>query len=187
MEIEQALNADHTDEEKAVGYLSALKMYSHYDNVDITRMETKQQPNIASEVLQSVPLGHQYMAKWVFDHLARNKDVQIGEKWKLIYKQQKITRITDYQSNQWCFQKKSQTDHPTGWKEFADSLKVVNIPRELVLNEDGVNYTYPQVETKRLRSQPSDKENQPKVLCGRKSFVWRKTPIKSLGKSWVEF
>ena len=76
----------------------------------------------------------------ILDHLSQNRDVQIGEEGELIYQQQRLhgSHITNLISD--YLQKKSQTDHPTGWKEFSDSLKVVNISHKLVLNEDRLNY-----------------------------------------------
>jgi hypothetical protein len=182
-EIEQTLNADCADDEKAIRYLASLKKYRHYDMENKSREDSKSP--VESEVLHTIPSEKRYKAQRILDQLKRNRDVQVGEEGEFIYKQQKLhgSRIADLVGD--VLQKKSYAESPVGWREFANSLREAKVPRDLVVNTNTWNYMHPKVvdeDIKRRRRRQSSIEETPIVDSKRKSN--RKASQK---KTWIEF
>jgi hypothetical protein len=77
----------------------------------------------------------------LLDLLKRNPDVDWSTKGELIYKQSLIpnSNVVDLLTD---VLKKKSTEFPTGWKQFATSLKETNAPRELISNTDRWTYMF---------------------------------------------
>ena len=134
--ISETLNSEMSDDEKAKRYAMALRSFKYYDAPPAPAKDEKE-----SEILSSIDPSVQYKAKRLLDQLKRNPDVDWSGKGELIYKQSLIpnSNVVDLLSD---VLKKKSTELPTGWKQFAASLKETNAPRELISNTDRWMYMY---------------------------------------------
>ena len=141
-EIEKTLNSDLPDGEKAIKYIEALRQYKYYESPQTKEKEQETQANVESEILSSVSGAQQHKVKRLLEHLKRDKDVEIGEKGELIYKNQKIqqSHVGDLLND--ILQKRSSSI-PPGWEELSDSLKTLNVPRDLIVNTDRWKHMHP--------------------------------------------
>lgn len=174
-EIERTLASDLPDDEKAKRYIAASNKYKHYD-VTEKPLETKKKEDTSVEydVMQSVPPDQKYRAKRLLDYLKRDTDVRIGENGEFIYKQQRLphSHIVDL-VNDVLRKKSSHIESPKGWKEFSESLKAVNVPRDLVVNEDRWRHMHAPAK----RQTKVDYEDTPS----------KKKQRKPSRKSWIEY
>ena len=150
-DIEQTLNSELSDEEKATNYIAALRRYKYFG------IPPKVEPkvDIESEILETVPAAYRYKAKRLMEHLKRDPSIQIGEKGELIHNQQKIedSHLGDLLNE--VIQKKPPQPTPQelgvkGWEEFESALKGYNLSKDLSENlERGTR----RPKSKRLKTQ----------------------------------
>jgi len=134
-DIEQTLNSELSDEEKATNYIAALRRYKYFG------IPPKVEPkvDIESEILETVPAAYRHKAKRLMEHMKRDPSIQIGEKGELIHNQQKIedSHLGDLLNE--VIQKKPLQATPQelgvkGWEEFESALKGYNLSKDLSEN-----------------------------------------------------
>ncbi len=131
-DIENTLNSDLDDSEKALKYIDSLRRYKYYGETDSEKKVEK--PSLESEILSTVSIGQRHKAKRLLDHLKRDANFKIGEEGEIVYKQQKLHRshVGDLLND--VLSKTNSEDGPLGWEEFASSLKSLAVPKDLVEN-----------------------------------------------------
>src|SRR6266581_8662394 len=143
-EIENTLNSELSDSDKALKYIDALRRYKYYGE-EPQKKEKEKSAGEESEILATVSGARRHKAKQILDHLKRDPSFKIGDEGEIIYKQQKLynSRVGDLLND--ILQKKSTvTDGgPLGWQEFSDSLKSLGVSRDLVENSDRWRYMHP--------------------------------------------
>jgi hypothetical protein len=156
-DISTILNSKTSDEEKVKLYMESLRKYRKIDK-DMRPTPPSTQ-NMQQEVIDSIQPSLQYKAKRLLDRI---KNDNIGE-WnnigELIFRQTVIpnSNIVDLVAD---VLKSKSTEHPTGWKEFANILKETNIPRELINNTERWKYIHQPAE--RESAQPKSKRTRSK-------------------------
>jgi len=175
-DIEETLASDLSDSEKAAKYIAALHRYKHYG----APKEVEEKVDVESDVLDTVPLSQRHTAKRLLDHLKKDRNFKIGDRGEISYNQQKVpqSHLGDLLND--ILRKKSGGERPVGWEEFANSLKGVDVPKELVENTDLWNYMHPVAkEVKKVKkfkhSTPRQVSPPPPLSTPRRSRIARKT------------
>lgn len=88
-----------------------------------------------AEVLESVPKNYKKKVSLLLDRLKRNQNLSWNENGEMVYKGQvhPNSNILDLVND---IVRKRKDFNPTGWQTFAEVLREMNIPRELVGNLD---------------------------------------------------
>lgn len=134
-DIENTLNSDLDDGEKAARYIDSLRRYKYYGESAIAdKKKEEEKPSAESEILATVSADQRHKAKRILDHLKRDSSFKIGDEGEIIYKQQKIhkSHVGDLLND--VLQKKTAEEGPLGWQEFASTLKSLHIPKDLITN-----------------------------------------------------
>ena len=129
-EIEQTLSSDLEDSEKAQRYIAALKKYKYYES---PKREEDSEAGVESKILSTISVAQRHKARRLLEHLKRDADVKIGDEGEFIYRQQKVSESNVGDLIYDLLQKKTG-EHPRGWREFADVLKALNVPKDLIEN-----------------------------------------------------
>jgi len=155
-EIEQTLNSELSDGDKALNYIDALRRYKFYGIEPLTdKKEEKDEKMAESEILATVSSDVRHKAKRLMDHLKQDPSFKIGGEGEIFYNQQKISHshVGDLLND--ILEKKKTTvraEEPPGWREFSNSLKSLGVPRDLITNTDRRNYMYPRPQkTEKIR------------------------------------
>lgn len=140
-DIEKTLNSNLDDVEKAQLYIETLRRYKHFDTSVASKEEEKE--NTETDILESVPVEQRHRAKRLLEHLKQDSSIKIGDKGEFMYNQQKLhqSHVGDLLND--ILRKKSTATPPQGWREFSDSLKYLEVPRDLVENTDRWKFMHP--------------------------------------------
>ena len=148
-DIQDTLNSDLPVDIKAKLYLDSLQKYRtiEHNRSHPQKVEEPKIKNLKEELLESFPDNQRHLAKEIYRKLKDNKDVEFSASGELIYKQRLISgsHIIDLIKD---VLKKNNEDPPTGWIEFADSLKESNIPKALILNTPRWQQMHPELYAK---------------------------------------
>jgi hypothetical protein len=153
-QITNILNSDLPDDIKAKQYMQASRTFKNYDTPSPppTTKETSE-----SDVIASIQPANQFKAKRLLEQIKKDPDTEFNERGELVYRQSVIpnSNIVDLVSD--VLQKKS-SEFPTGWKQFANSLKGSNTARELINNSDRWKYMH------RSEEKPAKEDIMPKLI-----------------------
>jgi hypothetical protein len=149
VEIEQTLNSEISDQEKAYKYIEALRKYKYYD-VQTADKNIDEKSKSESNILDVVSSEQRHKAKRILDHLKRDANFQINNQGEIIYKQQTLNRshIGDL-LNEALKKKSILADSPIGWRQFLNSLKELAVPKDLIENVNYWNYMHPPIDIKK--------------------------------------
>jgi len=87
--IEQTLNSELSDGDKALNYIDALQRYKFYGlEPSVDKKEEKDEKMAESEILATVSSDVRHKAKRLMDHLKRDSSFKIGGEGEIIYNQQ---------------------------------------------------------------------------------------------------
>ena len=139
-DISSILNSKSSDEEKVKLYVDSLRKYRNVDKDTSHEAPTPSAQTLQQDVINSIQPSLQYKAKRILDRIHN-----VGEwnnRGELIFQQTTIpnSNIVDLVAD---VLKTKSTEHPTGWKEFANVLQETNVPRELVNNTERWKFIHP--------------------------------------------
>ena len=126
-EIQNTLNSELPDDEKAKLYLSALHRFKAYDN------SAKPPPpklNLETELAGALHPSQQYKARKLLRIIKENPDIDWTDKGELIYKQTRVPKSHATDLFEDALSSKRPVDGPIGWEAFDEGLK--NVPPTLV-------------------------------------------------------
>jgi hypothetical protein len=128
-EIQNTLNSDLPDDQKAKLYSATLMKFKVYDN---STKPSAPKPTIESELVGSLPPAQEYKAKKLLRLIKDNPDVDWSDKGELIYKQGIIPRshVSDLFGD--ALSAKRPLEGAIGWEEFDDVLDSSKVPTTLV-------------------------------------------------------
>ena len=158
--IEDTLNSDLPDDEKAKRCTITLNKFRYYDESPVTPVAKKD-----DDILQSIQSNQQYKAKRLLQQLKKNSDIKFDDDGQMIYRQSLVpnSNVSDLLTD---VLKKKTTDPPIGWQQFSDSLKTSNVGRELVVNEDRWKYMHP----------VKKEDAKPRKRIAKKKIKWDEYP-----------
>jgi len=124
-EIQQTLDSQLPDDEKAKLYVSTLRRYKAYN-----QKPAPPKLNLETELSGSLPPSQQHKAKKLLRILKENPDIDWTDKGELIYKQSVVPKshVTDLFAD--ALSAKRSIDGPIGWETFDEGLTAV--PQTLV-------------------------------------------------------
>jgi len=175
-EIEQTLSSELPDSEKAVKYIAALRRYKYFDSP----VKEEAKVDVEEDILSTVPITQRHKAKRLLEHLKRDTSVQIGEKGEFIYRQQKLPLSHVGELLNDVLQKKlSKGESPKGWRKFAETLKTLDVPRDLIENTDRWKYMHaPAVRAKKLKKPTPVPTREPLPRTRKRATPYKRLPIR---------
>ncbi len=133
--IEEVLQSDLADDEKAKRYTIALNKFRAIEEYTPSSSESLQNnSNYELDVIRSVPPAQQYKARRLLDYLKKDPEIQWSDRGELIHRQNLVqnSNVVDLVSD--ILRKSTAGENPEGWQEVADSLSKTNVPKEFVPN-----------------------------------------------------
>jgi len=101
--------------------------------------------NVEEDIISTVPITQKHKAKRLLKHLKQDTIVQIIEKGEFIYRQQKLPLSHVGKLLNDVLQKKlSKRESPKGWRKMAETVKTLNVTRDLIVNMDQWKYMHAQ-------------------------------------------
>ena len=119
-EIQQTLDSQLPDDEKAKLYISTLRRYKAYN-----QKPAPPKLNLETELSGSLPPSQQHKAKKLIRIIKENPDIDWTDKGELIYKQSVVPKshVSDLFAD--ALSAKRSIDGPVGWETFDKGLEEV--------------------------------------------------------------
>jgi hypothetical protein len=191
-EIQQTLSSQLPEDIKAKLYQNILSKYVGNKKFVPSQWETdNNSPDLVEqELLESVPSQSRYKARRIVRAIKDNPEAQWNGRGEFVYRQRVIpqSHVIDLVSD--ILKTSTIGNPPTGWEEFALSLKNSQLPSEVIPNKQRwkfmhkINDNIEKVQNTPPSKKRKSKEQDPEVSSTVKQRRNRST--RSV-KQWVNF
>lgn len=158
-EMENVLQQNMDTNEKVKRYQQILQRYITFQEkltepITLRIQEPRvKELNLEQQITNGVPLNKRKKAEQLLKFLKSSNSIAWNQKGELIIQDKAIphSHIFDLVDD---LLRKKKNFSPTGWREFASALKLLNVPESLVGNKDRWNFIKPRIENSVTEPRP---------------------------------